>query len=175
MDEYIKRMVDEFLRWKLPADFAPDGGISHNFGHLTPTSPLWPVGTNLFTASQATDMFARCANSLIEDLARKDADCHSNGLRVETLESELSRVREELEIERANFPAIGSPLQKLGALLADLLDEDRFAQAEQLLLSAHADKERVARRAYWYGRGEHKDGKPFNPDEAVAQAMQEVK
>ena len=101
MDEYIKRMVDEFLRWKLPADFAPDGGISHNFGHLTPTSPLWPVGTNLFTASQATDMFARCANSLIEDLARKDADCHSNGLRVETLESELARVREERDELRA--------------------------------------------------------------------------
>ena len=136
MDEYIKRMVDEFLRWKLPADFAPDGGISHNFGHLTPTSPLWPVGTNLFTASQATDMFARCANSLIEDLARKDADCHSNGLRVETLESELARVREERDELRALLDEAQAEHERLRNAIGYALSVGQVVGGSKQLLRA---------------------------------------
>jgi hypothetical protein len=47
-------MVNRFLGWKLPQDFAPDAGIS-----FTPVSwPLgWPVGTNLLSANQARAMF----------------------------------------------------------------------------------------------------------------------
>lgn len=58
-DEQIKRMVNRFLSWKLPADFAPDNGISfepvgnagtlHEYRHE-------PVGTNLLTAAQAEEM-----------------------------------------------------------------------------------------------------------------------
>lgn len=58
-DEQIKHMVDCFLGWKLPADFAPDGGVSfdpignpgcHNEYRRT------PFGTNLLTAAQAEEM-----------------------------------------------------------------------------------------------------------------------
>lgn len=57
--EQIKHMVDSFLGWKLPADFAPDDGISFdpviNAGHPF-ESRREPVGTNLFTATQAEAM-----------------------------------------------------------------------------------------------------------------------
>lgn len=48
-------MVDRFLAWKLPADFAPDAGISFesNYEH---ESPHWPTGTNLLHAGQAKEM-----------------------------------------------------------------------------------------------------------------------
>jgi len=45
----IDKMVDRFLAWKLPSDFNPDGGISFN-------SNCSPIGTNLFTATQAKQM-----------------------------------------------------------------------------------------------------------------------
>ena len=57
--EAMNRAVLRFLRWKLPADFAPDAGISFKPGHLTPSSPVWPTGTNLLTAAQASDMIRR--------------------------------------------------------------------------------------------------------------------
>ena len=43
-------MVGRFLSWKLPKDFAPDGGISFN------ESAWWPSGTNLLHSGQAKDM-----------------------------------------------------------------------------------------------------------------------
>jgi hypothetical protein len=48
-------MVDRFLGWKLPKDFAPDGGISFK------ESAWWPVGTNLLTADQAKEMLQHAA------------------------------------------------------------------------------------------------------------------
>jgi hypothetical protein len=49
-DDQIKNMVDRFLGWELPEDFAPDCGIS--FQKINSD----PVGTNLFTADQAEAM-----------------------------------------------------------------------------------------------------------------------
>lgn len=43
-------MVGRFLGWKLPKDFAPDGGISFK------ESAWWPSGTNLLHAGQAKEM-----------------------------------------------------------------------------------------------------------------------
>lgn len=49
----IEAMVDRFLCWKLPKDFAPDCGVTFKpLNH--PTS--WPTGTNLFTGEQARAM-----------------------------------------------------------------------------------------------------------------------
>lgn len=49
----IDKMVDQFLAWPLPKDFAPDCGISF----IENRSPhCWPVGTNLLTAEQAKAM-----------------------------------------------------------------------------------------------------------------------
>lgn len=58
-EDRIKRMVDRFLQWRLPADFNPDGGISYKpFINQSTKQPYEgvPVGTNLFTATQATAM-----------------------------------------------------------------------------------------------------------------------
>ncbi len=58
-DEQIKQMVDRFLVWRLPADFAPDGGISfERFGNKgTPHEyECYPMGTNMLTATQAEAM-----------------------------------------------------------------------------------------------------------------------
>ena len=53
----VKAMTNRFLGWKLPEDFGPDCGISFTpLGH--PNG--WPIGTNLFTATQAQAMFEYC-------------------------------------------------------------------------------------------------------------------
>lgn len=50
-------MVNRFLAWRLPRDFAPDGGVQ-----FTPPRPdqdpavHWPSGTNLLNALQAKAM-----------------------------------------------------------------------------------------------------------------------
>lgn len=58
-DAQIKHMTDRFLGWRLPEGFSPDGGISftpdYNVGTASPGKHQ-PIGTNLFTASQAEAM-----------------------------------------------------------------------------------------------------------------------
>lgn len=53
-------MVNRFLSWKLPDDFAPDAGITFKrvYNEISPFGPSnhEPVGTNLFTADQARKM-----------------------------------------------------------------------------------------------------------------------
>jgi hypothetical protein len=58
----IDAMVSRFLGWKLPDDFAPDGGISFD-GRADlpwPKNEVWPTGTNLLNDPQARAMFAHC-------------------------------------------------------------------------------------------------------------------
>lgn len=57
--EALDRAVNRFLSWPLPRDFAPDGGITFNSGHVPHGSPLWPTGTNLLNESQAREMIKR--------------------------------------------------------------------------------------------------------------------
>ena len=52
-EDQIKYMVNRFLGWTLPADFSPDAGISFQ---PNPNKHFMPVGTNLFTATQANQM-----------------------------------------------------------------------------------------------------------------------
>lgn len=55
--EQIDKMVDRFLSWELPRDFYPDGRISFNREpDAMGNNPTWPIGTNLFTATQAKTM-----------------------------------------------------------------------------------------------------------------------
>lgn len=66
-EEQIKHMVNRFLTWKLPKTFRPDGGIT-----FEPTYKGWegkeierePVGTNVFTATEATEM----VKHMLEDM-----------------------------------------------------------------------------------------------------------
>lgn len=56
----IDELVNRFLCWKLPKDFMPDCGISFKRDFNEGTDfPMQhePVGTNLFTAPQAKEMF----------------------------------------------------------------------------------------------------------------------
>lgn len=56
----IDAMVSRFLGWKLPENFSPDNGISFEAAYTSPTGftggRRYPVGTNLFTATQAKEM-----------------------------------------------------------------------------------------------------------------------
>ncbi len=57
--DQVKHMVDRFLGWQLPADFAPDNGISFDatYNKWMDKPPLRnPTGTNLFTSDQAKAM-----------------------------------------------------------------------------------------------------------------------
>jgi len=60
--QLIDKMVDRFLRWELPKDFAPDSGIEFRepqkiFPKIENANDNhWPVGTNLFDAQQAEEM-----------------------------------------------------------------------------------------------------------------------
>lgn len=58
-EEQIKQMVSRFLQWKLPTDFAPDGGVSFKAVSNEGTPFEYrhtPVGTNLLNAVQAEAM-----------------------------------------------------------------------------------------------------------------------
>ena len=70
----IKRIVDRFLAWKLPDDFSPDCGI-HYIGDQNGFSyyPIKPIGTNLFTADQATKMVEEIAKHEIDFLLERIA------------------------------------------------------------------------------------------------------
>ena len=72
----VDQMVNRFLGWKLPKDFAPDCGIEfHRIGK--PNQPHYgrlayePVGTNLFTADQAKAMFEYCLQGLAKPVKQK--------------------------------------------------------------------------------------------------------
>lgn len=59
-DEQIKHMVGRFLAWRLPEDFAPDGGVTFKatFNEHSPFGPSRhePMGTNLLNYAQAEAM-----------------------------------------------------------------------------------------------------------------------
>ena len=56
----IKQMVDRFLQWRLPENFSPDCGIHFDADAAKKLNSMnkryEPVGTNLFDATQATEM-----------------------------------------------------------------------------------------------------------------------
>ncbi len=74
---FIKLMVDKFLGWKLPEHFHPDCGISFTKRHSVGTqfeSKYEPVGTNLFSAVQAEQMFDYCFPDTVEVNERRMAE-----------------------------------------------------------------------------------------------------
>jgi hypothetical protein len=65
----VEGMVNRFLCWKLPDDFAPDAGISFTPSPIqSPGNLHWPVGTNLLTAAQARAMFEHCLAAAPSDV-----------------------------------------------------------------------------------------------------------
>lgn len=55
-DDRVKRMVERFLSWRLPANFNPDAGISYTRPNYHPDVDATPTGTNLFDYTQAEAM-----------------------------------------------------------------------------------------------------------------------
>lgn len=59
-DALVRHMVDQFLGWRLPDNFNPDGGIQFEADAAKKLDPrnlrYEPNGTNLFDATQATEM-----------------------------------------------------------------------------------------------------------------------
>lgn len=75
-DDQIKDITERFLRWRLPDDFSPDGGIQftrvynaeYNAKHGRPPSKHEPTGTNLFSYTQAEAMIRHILASPVEPL-----------------------------------------------------------------------------------------------------------
>jgi len=68
----IDQAVDRFLGWKLPEDFAPDGGVTFKpiFNEGTPHQfRSAPTGTNLLHAGQAKAMLEYVAEPLLARVA----------------------------------------------------------------------------------------------------------
>lgn len=61
----IDEMVNRFLGWKLPEDFAPDYGIRFARNEMHDRHGM-PTGTNLFHAGEAKEMFTYCTASRME-------------------------------------------------------------------------------------------------------------
>lgn len=66
-EEQIKHMTEQFLRWKLPDPWHPDGGIS--FDRMMNVGTQYerkrePVGTNLFDYTQAKAMVLHMLDGL---------------------------------------------------------------------------------------------------------------
>ena len=74
----VKKMVDRFLSWKLPKDFSPDCGISFE-KHKYANHLFEPIGTNLFTADQAKEMFEYCIHY------QRDFDLKPTAIRIRRL------------------------------------------------------------------------------------------
>lgn len=95
-DEQIKHMASRFLAWDLPEDFHPDAGI--NFEPVGNAGTAYeyrynPIGTNLFTATQAEAM----VRHMVEGLATPEM----------TTEEREQIVRETLEAAKAALPKEG--------------------------------------------------------------------
>lgn len=60
VDALLKVMVDRFLGWKLPKDFAPDCHVHFDREAADAFVESWPSGTNLLHAGQAMEMFKHC-------------------------------------------------------------------------------------------------------------------
>ena len=67
MNINIDKMVSNFLGWKLPADFYPDGGISLT-GTYSHDDQYRPSGTNLFDAVQAKEMIEAMLVGAVEPI-----------------------------------------------------------------------------------------------------------
>lgn len=79
----IADMVQRFLCWKLPEDFAPDGGVLFNKTHMglgmvhIPREygdSWWPVGTNLLNAEQATVMVKHMLSGMLQPAEKEELE-----------------------------------------------------------------------------------------------------
>lgn len=96
----IDKMIGNFLGWKLPHDFGPDGYITFDREKAETNQQFWPVGTNLLTAAQARQMIEHMLVGVKLPDSQTDVKTMS-----ELAESELQQIAEILD-RRANEIAV---------------------------------------------------------------------
>ena len=113
-----EQMVGRFLSWPLPADFAPDGGITFT---RSPHPGMSPTGTNLLHFGQAKAMLEHCINGSEPNISalpphqqrgldeKQDTDIritkldefiHRNALFRHLESDEQARMRRQLDVMR---------------------------------------------------------------------------
>jgi hypothetical protein len=96
-DDQIKHMVNRFLQWQLPKNFAPDAGISYTPPNYTGAARdnHRITGTNLFDATQADAM----VRFMVDGMASPADDAIMEEARVESSKFYAT----ECTIEKASF------------------------------------------------------------------------
>jgi hypothetical protein len=129
----IGKMVDRFLCWKLPKDFAPDCGISFDGRNDDEwnKNKTWPVGTNILTADQARQMF--------EHVTAEESDAQSAAL---PHQLRVIEERQALDEKRQKLTAfIGGELYRK----LDSVEQSRLnRQLESMTLYSNILVERIA-------------------------------
>ena len=139
-DSFIRKAVDRFLCWKLPKGFAPDAGISF----IENRSPLcWPIGTNLFDAEQARQMFEDCIpeDSVIMhkveeqlDAMTKERDALNGVVRDDYVE--LKGLQAEAAAKDAVIERLREALMKCTANIGRMLRDGEWYTPEEALEAA---------------------------------------
>jgi hypothetical protein len=120
--EQIKHMVDRFLWWKLPEHFSPDNGISFDPVSSKGTaheSRREPVGTNLFSAAEATAMVRHMVEGLPGEVTYSPERI-DRWIKIELAAMQLSTAMVEAEATNANFDSVDSQWVALTVALQPL-------------------------------------------------------
>lgn len=159
--QLIDKMVDRFLRWELPKDFAPDSGIEFTepqeiFTKIENANDNhWPVGTNLFDAQQAEEMIKYL---LAVDDSERTSETVGEVSPLNTLVSTTAaeELPVELEIEGETMRFIAFPTKEggwnCGYISEDLqttfLNQEPFIKYETLEAAAKACKKALQMKGY---------------------------
>jgi hypothetical protein len=139
-EEFVKEAVNRFLRWKLPEDFFPDGGISFTKVSNEDTDYAYthePIGTNLFTATQATEMVRHILDTsqLQEFLSKERAEGERRGaenMRAKVLEETKDLRRSVIRADKTPRYSYSNTKQARNAE-GELPDGGRWKNAYELV------------------------------------------
>ena len=125
--DQIKHMVEQFLRWRLPETFHPDGGITFEPVGSKGTQYEFqrePVGTNLLTYKEALEMVLHMLDGLpaapaldasqTPDPVVKPDRCQPTVVENDTLESLFAGIRNMMtraEYQHARFGYIAATIR----------------------------------------------------------------
>lgn len=120
-EEMIEELTNSFLGWKLPEDFMPDGGVAFHPPRPPNEHLSWPVGTNLFTHTQAKAMFEyllKDTKGIMEITAE----------RIESLEAIIDRQAESIQTTLRSPQA--QEIERLSAALKVVEKHVHYAESE---------------------------------------------
>jgi hypothetical protein len=117
-EKIVKHMVERFLSWRLPDDFQPDCGISFqkDNGNTAHLHKYEPVGTNLFTASQAEGMVRYILEGF--DLSQARQEGYVRGL-----DKSIETIKEYRIYDWSDEQAIYNQLEEICERISSLASE----------------------------------------------------